>query len=229
VPLLLRSNDHHRDVPERRLAALSSRGIPRRVQVRHIMISSGSRQHSSAAVLLRRLSTDDDHARPRPTRTVISSFNLRHLTPVLPIAIDRPSSSPPQPLPKQAVNARRLQIAAAEIPMASDALPRHISRGFLVWGFFCRSSQCGKSFVFRQFSLFDLKVRFFVPTRGSLTSSRAGAVKVGRRANLAACSELARPYLDSFEHDGTLGAIGMTIRGEPAFGRGSVAPQPCIR
>ena len=78
-------------------------------------------------------------------------------------------------------------------------------------------------------SLFDLEVRFFVPTRGSLTSSRAGAVKVGRRADLTACSELARPYLDSSEHDGTLGAIGMTIRGEPAFGRGSVAPQPCIR
>ena len=67
--------------------------------------------------------------------------------------------------------------------------------------------------------MFVLKVRFFVQTRGSLTSSRAGAVKVGRRANVAACSELARPYLDRFEHDGTLGAIGMTIRGEPAFGR----------
>ena len=53
--------------------------------------------------------------------------------------------------------------------------------------------------------------------RGSLRSSRAGAVKVGRRAKLAACSELARPYLDSFEHDGTLGAIGMTIRGGARF------------
>src|SRR4249920_1540034 len=95
--------------------------------------------------------------------------------------------------------------------------------------FLSRSSQSGNSVVFRQFPLFDLKARFFVPTRGSLTSSRAGAVKVGRRANVAACSELARPYLDSFEHDDTLGANGMTIRGEPAFGRGSVAPQPCIR
>ena len=76
---------------------------------------------------------------------------------------------------------------------------------------------------------FDLKARFFVPTHGSLTSSRAGAVKFGRRATLVACSELAKPYLDSFEHDGALGAIGMTIRGEPALGRGSVAPQPCIR
>src|SRR2546430_1779342 len=65
--------------------------------------------------------------------------------------------------------------------------------------------------------------RFFVPTRASPMSSRAGAVKVGRRTNLVACSALARPYLDSFEHDGTLGAVGMTIRGEPAFGRGSIA------
>ena len=32
-------------------------------------------------------------------------------------------------------------------------------------------------------------------------------------------SAVARPHLDSFEHDSTFGAIGMTIRGEPAFGR----------
>ena len=53
--------------------------------------------------------------------------------------------------------------------------------------------------------------------------------KVGRRTNLVPRSALARPYLDSFEHDGTLAAVGMTIRGELAFGRGSIAPQPCIR
>jgi hypothetical protein len=57
-------------------------------------------------------------------------------------------------------------------------------------------------------SLFDLKARFFVPTRTSLTLARAGAVKVGRRANLAACSTLARPHRDSSEHDGPLGAVG---------------------
>ncbi len=34
-------------------------------------------------------------------------------------------------------------------------------------------------------SLFDLKARFFVPTRTSLAPSRAEAVKVGRRTNLA--------------------------------------------
>jgi hypothetical protein len=32
---------------------------------------------------------------------------------------------------------------------------------------------------------------------------------------------LARPYLDGPEHDGTLDAIGVTIRGELAIGRGS--------
>src|SRR5260370_38891136 len=47
---------------------------------------------------------------------------------------------------------------------------------------------------------------------------RAEAVKLGRRTNLAACFALARPYLDGFEHDGTLNAVAMTIRGEPAFG-----------
>ena len=56
---------------------------------------------------------------------------------------------------------------------------------------------------------------FFVPTRALLTSARVGAVKVGRRANLAACSAVARPHLDSFEHDGPLAAVGMTIRGSP--------------
>src|ERR1700737_1402584 len=30
-------------------------------------------------------------------------------------------------------------------------------------------------------------------------------------------------------HDGTLGAVGGAIRGGLAFGRGSIAPQPCIR
>ena len=70
-------------------------------------------------------------------------------------------------------------------------------------------------------SLFDLKARFFVPTRALLTAARAGAVKVGRRTNLSACSALARPYLDGSEHDGTLDAIGTTIRGELAMGRES--------
>jgi hypothetical protein len=73
----------------------------------------------------------------------------------------------------------------------------------------------------------DLGVRFFVSTRASLTSMRAEAVKVGVAPTLRHASPL--PSLDGFEHDSTLNAVAMTIRGEPAFGRGSIAPQPCIR
>jgi hypothetical protein len=78
-------------------------------------------------------------------------------------------------------------------------------------------------------SLFDLESRFFAPTRSIAKSARAGAVKVGRRPNLAAYCGLARPHLDSFEHDGPLDAVGTTIRGELAVGARIIAPQPCIR
>ena len=70
-----------------------------------------------------------------PSRIAFSSFNLRRSTPVLPIAIGRPNPSPHRPLPKEAINARRLHTAAAEIPIASDAPPRHTSRGSLPWRF----------------------------------------------------------------------------------------------
>src|SRR5467141_5167891 len=63
------------------------------------------------------------------------------------------------------------------------------------------------------------KSRFFAPTRSIAKPARTGAVKVGRRTNFSTPSALARPYLDSSEHGGTLDAVGMTIRGEPAFGR----------
>ena len=69
--------------------------------------------------------------------------------------------------------------------------------------------------------MFDLESRFFAPTRRIAKPARAGAVKVGRRTNLSACSALARPDLDGSEHDGTLDAIGTTIRGELAIGRES--------
>ena len=64
--------------------------------------------------------------------------------------------------------------------------------------------------------------RFFVPTRALFMAARAGAVKVGRRTNLSACSGHARPHLDGSEHDGTLVAIGMDDqRGSLPIGRGS--------
>src|ERR1700682_20515 len=87
--------------------------------------------------------------------------------------------------------------------------------------FLSRSSPGRRIFFPLSVSLFDFKARFLVPTRALLTSMRAEAVKVGRRPNLAACFALVWPYLDSFEHDGTLKAVAMTIRGELAFGRGS--------
>ena len=62
-------------------------------------------------------------------------------------------------------------------------------------------------------SLFDLTARFFAPTRSVLWPSRTGAVRAGRLFG-----GHRRPGLDGFEHDGTLNAVAMTIRGEPAFG-----------
>jgi hypothetical protein len=85
-------------------------------------------------------------------------------------------------------------------------------------------------FLLSSVSLFDLEIRFFVPTRSIAQPARAGAVKVGRHTYLSTSFGLARPYLDRSEHGGTLDAIGMTIRGEPAFRvRKSIAPHPCIR
>src|SRR6516164_8415499 len=100
----------------------------------------------------------------------------------------------------------------------------------LVWGFFCQEVRQCNACLPSSASLFDLKARFFVPTRSRARAvARRGLSRLAGGTNLSICFALARPYLDSFEHDGTLGAVGMTIRGEPAFGRGSIAPQPCIR
>jgi hypothetical protein len=71
----------------------------------------------------------------------------------------------------------------------------------LVWGFFCQEVSAERVHLFpSSVSLFGLKARLFVPTR----------------------------------HGGTMRMQSswvskMTIRGEPAFERGSIAPQPCIR
>src|SRR5437762_7524605 len=70
-----------------------------------------------------------------PPWIALLPFDLRCAPPVLLIAIGRPGSSPPRSLPKQAFNAVPQQTASAEIPIASDAHPRHTSRGFLPWRF----------------------------------------------------------------------------------------------
>src|SRR6266700_3813160 len=70
-----------------------------------------------------------------PPWTTASSINLCCATPVLPVAIGQLSSPPLRSLPKELLNARRQQITSAENPIASDALLRPTSRGFLPWRF----------------------------------------------------------------------------------------------
>jgi hypothetical protein len=70
-----------------------------------------------------------------PPWTTASSINLCCATPVLPVAIGQLSSPPLRPLPKELLNARGQQITSAENPIASDALLRSTSRGFLPWRF----------------------------------------------------------------------------------------------
>jgi hypothetical protein len=101
----------------------------------------------------------------------------------------------------------------------------------LVWGFGCQASPRGliSLFLFVSFFVRSGSPRFFVPTHKSQTPSRAGVVKVGRRANVATRSIIARPHLDGPEHDGTLDVVGMTLsRGARLLGA-RFAPHACIR
>jgi hypothetical protein len=67
------------------------------------MIKVGAWQNCKAALMLRWLSTGDDHVRPHAAAPAIVSLDLRCATPVLPIAIGRTDSSPPRSLPKTSV------------------------------------------------------------------------------------------------------------------------------
>jgi hypothetical protein len=92
--------------------------------------------------------------------------------------------------------------------------------------FLSRSSPERQIFVLRQFLCSISKP---VSSSRPALRLRRRAQKLSRLAvapTLRQAPPVTRPHLDSFEHDGTFGAIGMTIRGEPAFGRGLVAPQP---
>ena len=121
---------------------------------------------------------------------------------------------------------RHRQTKEAATDMFDLQPPRHIST--------CMGPFLSSGFRAGHIVLIGFFVRpgvpFLRPDPQYCKPTRAGAVKVGRRPNLAAYSALARPYLDSFEDDGTLSAVGMTIRGEPAFlGADQIAPRPCIR
>ena len=69
-------------------------------------------------------------------------------------------------------------------------------------------------------SLFDLELPFLRPDPAVLQSRRAqGLSRLAGAPTFPRTLALARPCLDSSEHGGTLDTVGMTIRGEPAFGR----------
>ena len=111
----------------------------------------------------------------------------------------------------------------------SDSEVEDLVRYVRLYGaFFVKPVRRGLSFFFVSFFVRS-GARFFVPTHKPQTLSRAGAVKVGRRTNVAAGSIIARPYLDGSEHDGTLGVVGMTLsRGARLVGA-RIAPHACIR
>ncbi|MFZ1094830.1 MAG: hypothetical protein WAN75_37390, partial [Xanthobacteraceae bacterium] len=75
-------------------------------------------------------------------------------------------------------------------------------RTSLVWAFEVKHLFHGILHFLHSSFFVRLGIPFFAPTRSIAKPARAGAVKVGRRPNLAAYSGLARPHLDSFEHDG---------------------------
>src|SRR5580704_15113715 len=59
-----------------------------------------------------------------PPSIAVVSLDLRRATPILPVAIGRPGSSPPRSIPKQAFHRLRQQTVSLEILIASDAPPR---------------------------------------------------------------------------------------------------------
>jgi len=80
-----------------------------------------------------------------PPSIAVVSFDHRCATPIPHVVTGRPGSSPHRSCSKQASNARRQQTASIEIPIASDAPPRHTSRGFLLWRFAYAGPRCPPS------------------------------------------------------------------------------------
>ena len=74
--------------------------------------------------------------------------------------------------------------------------------------------------------LFEPRGRSFVPARRALIASRAGAVKAGRRAWLAASSGIARPRLDRAEHGARIKRVGRLHRRSSSARRRVPWPAP---
>ena len=81
-------------------------------------------------------------------------------------------------------------------------------------------------------SFFFPSSQFLCSTRKPVSSPRhthSGGRRAQGLSRTALLQRRRRLVLYWPEHDGTLDAVGMTIRGEPAVGRDRFAPQPCIR
>ena len=89
----------------------------------------------------------------------------------------------------------------------------------------------GHPFSLFRVSWFNLKARFFVPTRRPHTLSRAGAVKVGRRTSLSPKHRcLSGHALTAPSTSARWYWPGRRLRGEPAFCSAMrLVPRPCIR
>src|SRR5262245_26605391 len=70
----------------------------------------------------------------------------------------------------------------------------------------------------------------FVPTLRDFRSSRADAVKVGRRGGSEASSNASRPHLGGGEHDATLqcGSAGVECRGQDVFPPAASNRSACV-
>ena len=107
-------------------------------------------------------------------------------------------------------------LSGASVLSASRLEPLAPCMGFRQAGFRTISFSC----FLHRFLCSTWKSPFLRPDPAVLQSRRAQeAVKVGRRTNLSTYSGPCQASLDSSQHGGTLDTVGMTIRGEPAFGR----------
>jgi hypothetical protein len=96
------------------------------------------------------------------------------------------------------LSATTVSMSLAGSRFSSESAPGPLYGAFLVKRF----KQGGASFSFVSF-LVRSESPFLHPDAGFAHAGARGAVKGGRRINLAACSALARSHLDGFENDGT--------------------------
>jgi hypothetical protein len=98
--------------------------------------------------------------------------------------------------------------------------PRGFGRLCLVWASVKRFQNDLFFLLSSSVSLFDLEIPFLRPDpQYCKAGARRRLSRLAGAPTFPRTLALARPCLDSSEHGGTLDTVGMTIRGEPAFGR----------